>query len=69
MTGVQTCALPIFSNIPGPMVSAVQLAKGAGSATLGFDGLTGGLNYQLKAGMKDPNSLSICIPTNKQGVK
>ena len=43
-----------LSNIPGPMVSAVQLAKGAGSATLGYDGLTGGLNYQLKAGMKDP---------------
>lgn len=43
-----------LSNIPGPMVSAVQLAKGAGSATLGADGLTGGLNYQMKADSKDP---------------
>lgn len=43
-----------LSNIPGPMVTAVQLAKGAGSATLGADGLTGGLNYQLKANLKDP---------------
>ncbi|MEI8100086.1 MAG: hypothetical protein WCH09_00815, partial [Bacteroidota bacterium] len=29
-----------LSNIPGPMVSGVQLAKGAGSATLGYDGIT-----------------------------
>ncbi|MBM3938934.1 MAG: hypothetical protein FJ333_09850, partial [Sphingomonadales bacterium] len=43
-----------LSNIPGPMVSAVQLAKGAGSATLGADGLTGGLNYQMKADLRDP---------------
>lgn len=43
-----------LSNIPGPMVSAVQLAKGAGSATLGADGLTGGLNYQMKSDIKDP---------------
>lgn len=43
-----------LSNIPGPMVSSVQLAKGAGSATLGADGLTGGLNYQMKSDIKDP---------------
>lgn len=54
-----------LSNIPGPMVSAVQLAKGAGSATLGFDGLTGGLNYQLKAGMKDPK-LFVNLYSNQQ---
>ncbi|MEY2938096.1 MAG: hypothetical protein RL062_685, partial [Bacteroidota bacterium] len=54
-----------LSNIPGPMVSAVQLAKGAGSATLGFDGLTGGLNYQLKAGMKDPK-LFVNVYSNQQ---
>ncbi len=54
-----------LSNIPGPMVSAVQLAKGAGSATLGFDGLTGGLNYQLKAGMKDPK-LFMNVYSNQQ---
>ena len=54
-----------LSNIPGPMVSAVQLAKGAGSATLGYDGLTGGLNYQLKAGMKDPR-LFVNLYSNQQ---
>lgn len=43
-----------LSNIPGPMVAAVQLAKGAGSAMLGADGLTGGLNYQMKSDIKDP---------------
>jgi hypothetical protein len=54
-----------LSNIPGPMVSAVQLAKGAGSATLGYDGLTGGLNYQLKANIKDPK-LFVNLYSNQQ---
>ena len=54
-----------LSNIPGPMVSAVQLAKGAGSATLGYDGLTGGLNYQMKAGIKDPK-LFVNLYSNQQ---
>ncbi len=43
-----------LSNIPGPFVSDVNIAKGAGSATLGFDGITGGINYLLKASPKDP---------------
>ncbi len=43
-----------LSNIPGPMISSVQLAKGVGAAGLGADGLTGGLNYQMKADIKDP---------------
>ena len=55
-----------LSNIPGPMVSAVQLAKGAGSATLGADGLTGGLNYQMKADFKDPK-LFFNAYSNHQG--
>jgi len=55
-----------LSNIPGPMVSSVQLAKGAGSATLGADGLTGGLNYQMKADLKDPR-LFFNAYSNHQG--
>ncbi len=55
-----------LSNIPGPMVSSVHLAKGAGSATLGADGLTGGLNYQMKADLKDPR-LYFNAYSNHQG--
>jgi len=55
-----------LSNIPGPMVSSVHLAKGAGSATLGADGLTGGLNYQMKADIKDPR-LYFNAYSNHQG--
>lgn len=51
-TGLAT--LNGLSNIPGPMVTAVHLAKGVGSASLGHDGLVGGLNYILKANIKDP---------------
>ncbi len=43
-----------LSNIPGPMVSEVHIAKGAGSVILGADGLTGALNYNLKADINDP---------------
>ena len=55
-----------LSNIPGPMVANVHLAKGAGTATLGADGLTGGLNYQLKANIKDPK-LYFNAYSNHQG--
>jgi outer membrane receptor for ferrienterochelin and colicins len=44
-----------LTNIPGPFVSDVNIAKGTGSATLGYDGITGGINYLLKASPKDPN--------------
>lgn len=43
-----------LNQIPGPMVSGVHIAKGAGPVTAGFEGLTGGLNYALKAEPKDP---------------
>ncbi len=43
-----------LSNIPGPFVSDVNIAKGTGSATLGYEGITGGINYLLKASSKDP---------------
>jgi outer membrane receptor for ferrienterochelin and colicins len=38
-----------LSNIPGPFVSDVIIAKGIGSTTLGYEGITGGINYMLKA--------------------
>jgi outer membrane receptor for ferrienterochelin and colicins len=37
-----------MNNIPGPMVSDVRLAKGTGSVTLGYEGITGGIDYGLK---------------------
>ena len=43
-----------LSNIPGAFVSNVNIAKGNGSATLGFEGLTGGIDYDLKSSEKEP---------------
>ncbi|MBL7812297.1 MAG: TonB-dependent receptor [Bacteroidetes bacterium] len=43
-----------LGQIPGPMVQGVHIAKGTGSVTNGHDGLTGGLNYALKASETDP---------------
>lgn len=43
-----------LNQIPGPMVSAVNVSKGNGSVSTGFEGLTGGINYALKADPKDP---------------
>ena len=43
-----------LNNIPGPMVSEVRLAKGTGSVTLGYEGLTGGIDYALKSAITDP---------------
>ena len=43
-----------LSNIPGAFVSGVNIAKGNGSATLGFEGLTGGIDYQLKTTDNEP---------------
>lgn len=37
-----------MNNIPGPIVSDVRLAKGTGSVTLGYEGITGGIDYGLK---------------------
>ncbi len=43
-----------LSNIPGAFVANVNIAKGNGSTTLGFEGLTGGIDYDLKSSAKDP---------------
>ena len=43
-----------LSNIPGPMVGNVQIAKGIGSVTNGYSGTTGGINFSLKANAEDP---------------
>lgn len=43
-----------LSNIPGAFVSNVNIAKGNGSATLGYEGLTGGIDYDLKSSEKEP---------------
>jgi hypothetical protein len=37
-----------LSNIPGAFVANVNIAKGNGSTTLGYDELTGGIDYDLK---------------------
>ena len=34
-----------LSNIPGSFVSGVNIAKGNGSTTLGYEGITGGIDY------------------------
>lgn len=44
-----------LNQIPGPMVSGVHIAKGAGSVTNGYEGITGALNFALKAEPKDPS--------------
>lgn len=43
-----------MNNIPGPMVSDVRLAKGTGSVTLGYEGITGGIDYGLKTADNAP---------------
>lgn len=43
-----------LDQIPGPMVGGVHIAKGAGSVTNGFEGITGGLNYALKSEPNEP---------------
>jgi len=43
-----------LSNIPGSFVSGVNIAKGNGSTTLGYEGITGGIDYQLKSSAKEP---------------
>ncbi len=55
-----------LNNIPGPMVSDVRLAKGTGSVTLGYEGLTGGIDYGLKSDIADP-SWQVNAYQNNQG--
>ena len=43
-----------LNQVPGPMVSGVQISKGTGSVSSGFEGLTGGINYGMKADPRDP---------------
>lgn len=43
-----------LDQIPGPMVSGVHIAKGAGSVTNGYEGMTGGINYAQKSEPEDP---------------
>lgn len=43
-----------LNQIPGPMVGGVHISKGTGSVSSGYEGLTGGINYGLKADPKDP---------------
>ena len=43
-----------LSNIPGAFVANVNIAKGNGSTTLGYEGLTGGIDYDLKSSATDP---------------
>ncbi len=47
-------SMNMLSNIPGPMVGGVHIAKGIGSVTSGWDGITGGLNFALKSNLNDP---------------
>lgn len=43
-----------LNQVPGPMVAGVNIAKGAGSVVSGFEGITGGIDYALKAEDTDP---------------
>ena len=43
-----------LNQIPGPMVSGVHIAKGTGSVTNGYEGMTGGINYALRSEPTDP---------------
>jgi hypothetical protein len=43
-----------MNQVPGPMVSGVHISKGTGSVSSGFEGLTGGINYSMKADPRDP---------------
>jgi len=55
-----------LNNIPGPMVSDVRLAKGIGSVTLGYEGITGGIDYGLKTNENGPK-LELNAYQNNQG--
>ncbi len=55
-----------LNNIPGPMVSDVRLAKGIGSVTLGYEGITGGIDYGLKSSENSPK-LEFNAYQNNQG--
>ncbi len=55
-----------LNNIPGPMVSDVRLAKGVGSVTLGYEGITGGIDYGLKSSETAPK-LELNAYQNNQG--
>lgn len=55
-----------LSNIPGDFVSDVRIAKGVGSATLGFEGITGGIDYALKSKHNEPK-LHFNMYQNDQG--
>lgn len=55
-----------LSNIPGAFVANVNIAKGNGSATLGYEGLTGGIDYDLKSSEKEPR-LFLNAYQNNQG--
>jgi len=55
-----------LSNIPGDFVSDVRIAKGIGSATLGFEGITGGIDYALKSKHNEPK-LHFNVYQNDQG--
>jgi len=43
-----------LNQVPGPMVSSVSIAKGAGSVVSGFESISGGIDYALKAENEDP---------------
>lgn len=59
-------AMNMLSNIPGPMVGGVHIAKGIGSVTGGWDGITGGLNFALKSDIHDPR-VFLNAYSNNQG--
>lgn len=55
-----------LDQIPGPFVGGVHIAKGAGSVTNGYEGITGGLNYALKSEPDEPR-LFVNGYVNSQG--
>ncbi len=55
-----------LSNIPGAFVSGVNISKGTGSVNLGFEGITGGIDYSLKTNEKSPR-LFLNAYQNNQG--
>jgi len=55
-----------LSNIPGSFVSGVNISKGTGSVNLGYEGITGGIDYSLKTNENAPK-LFINGYQNNQG--
>ncbi len=43
-----------LGQIPGPFISSVNIAKGAGSVMNGFEGMTGAINYSFRTDRKEP---------------